>query len=189
MRFESSSSDTLAVAGMRLLAILPLAALGDLLRLLRVLDRVHRSPASGTSREAEDLDRRRGARLLELLAVLVRHRADLAEAGTGEDEVADAQRAVLNEDASRPGRGPLSSRASRTVPLAARLRVRLEVEDLRLESDHLEELVDALAGDARRRSRRSCRRPSPRAGGRARRARAGPARARRSACRSCSPPR
>ena len=31
--------------------------------------------------------------------MLVRHRADLAEAGAGEDEVADAQRAVLDEDA------------------------------------------------------------------------------------------
>ena len=52
-------------------------------------------------REAEDLDRRRGARFVDLLAVLVRHRADLAEARTGEHEVADAERTFLHEDACR----------------------------------------------------------------------------------------
>ncbi len=78
---------------------LALAALGDLLRLLRVLHGVHAVARVGDLVEAEDLHRRRRAGLVDLLAVLVRHRADLAEPGAGEDEVADPQRAVLNEHA------------------------------------------------------------------------------------------
>src|SRR4029079_11512789 len=71
---------------------LALAAVGDLLRLLWVFDGMHRIARAGHFGEAEDLDRRRRPSLVHLLAVLVRHRADLAEAGTREDEVADAER-------------------------------------------------------------------------------------------------
>src|ERR1019366_6274940 len=60
---------------------LALAALRDLLGLLRVLDCVHAVARVGHLVEAEDLDRRRGPSLLKLLAVLVRHRTDLAETG------------------------------------------------------------------------------------------------------------
>ena len=47
--------------------------------------------------EAEHLHRHRRARLGDLLAVLVEHRADLAPAATGDDRVADPQRAPLDE--------------------------------------------------------------------------------------------
>ena len=86
---EARERDARVVADERLVA-LHLAAVGDLLGLLRVLDGVQRIAGAGDIGEAEDLDRRGRRRLVHLLAVLVRHRADLAEAGACEDEVADA---------------------------------------------------------------------------------------------------
>ena len=53
------------------------------------------SPASGTSERPRISTGVDGPASCDLLAVLVRHRADLAEAGAGEDEVADVQRAFL----------------------------------------------------------------------------------------------
>ena len=73
--------------------------LGDLLGRLRVLDGVHRIAGARHVGQAEHLDRRRRAGLGDGAAVLVGHRADLAPSAAGEDDVADAQRAVLDEDA------------------------------------------------------------------------------------------
>ncbi len=99
MRFESSSSETFAVAGMRLFAILPLRLSAISWAFFASFTASMRSPALGTSLRPRISTGVAGPRLVELLAVLVGHRADLAEAGAGEDEVAHAQRAVLHEDA------------------------------------------------------------------------------------------
>ena len=49
--------------------------------------------------EAHDLDGSRGAGLVDALAAVVEHRADAADRGAGEEDVADLERSV-------PGRGP-----------------------------------------------------------------------------------
>ena len=74
--------------------------------LLRVLDDVQRIAGARHLGEAEDLDRRGRAGLGDVAAVLVGHRADLAPGGAGEDDVADAQRAVLNRTRAT---GPLAA--------------------------------------------------------------------------------
>ena len=108
--------------------------------------------------ETEHLDRHRRARLCDLLTVLVEQRADLAPRATGDDRVADAERAPLDE------RG--DDRAPTLVEVRLqhqgtrrRLRVRRELLDLGDEQDRLEQLVDAGAGRRRDVDRRSCRHP------------------------------
>ena len=92
--------------------------------------------------EAEDLDRYGRAGLLDVLAAVVDHGADLAVRRAADDRVADAQRAVLDEDRR--------DRAAALVELgldddAARIAVRvgLELLDFGDEQDHLEEVIDA----------------------------------------------
>ena len=62
------------------------------------------------------------------------HRADLAEAGACEDEVADAQRAVLDEDARHRAATAIEE-GLEDGAAGGLLRVRLELEDLGLEGD------------------------------------------------------
>ena len=92
--------------------------------------------------EAEDLNRYGRAGLLDVLAAVVDHGADLAVRRAADDGVADAQRAVLDEDRR--------DRAAALVELgldddAARIAVRvgLELLDFGDEQDHLEEVIDA----------------------------------------------
>ena len=127
------------------------------------------SPASGTSSRPSTSTGTDGPASGDLLAVLVEHRAHLAPRAAGDDRVADAQRAALDE------RGDDRAAALVEVRLEhertrRRLRVGDELLDLGDEQDRLEQLVDADARRAARRRRRSCRRPTPRARARARRA-------------------
>ena len=55
------------------------------------------SPAPGTRGQTEHLNRTRRAGLVDGVAVLVEHGADAAERVAGDDRVADAQRAALDE--------------------------------------------------------------------------------------------
>ncbi len=98
--------------------------------------------------EPEHLDRRRRAGLLHLLAVLVEHGPDLAPRATGDDRVADAQRAALDE------RGDDRAAALVEVRLehqraGRHLRVGRELLDLGDQQDRLEQLVDPDPGGRR----------------------------------------
>ena len=124
---EALERDAL-VGALLALVLLGLAALGDLEGLLRVLDRVERVARGGHVGEAEDLDRGRRAGLVDLLAVLVRHRADLAEARTREDEVTNLERAFLDEDARHRTTTAIEEGLEHDAA-GGLLRIGLEVED------------------------------------------------------------
>ena len=95
------------------------------------------------SREAEDFDRSRRPRLLGRAAAIVDQRAYLADHRSGDEVVADSERAVLHQD-----------RGDRTAPAIelglenrahrAFLRVCLELENVRREQDHLEQQIQVL---------------------------------------------
>ena len=81
-----------------LLAAQPLGALlGEILGLALVLDDARELACGRRPVEAEDLDGLAGARLLDLLALVVVERAHLAGRVAGDDRVADAQRAAVDE--------------------------------------------------------------------------------------------
>ena len=142
------------------------------------------SPASGTPSRPEHLDRRRRAGLGERLPLVVEHGADLPDVLAGDD---GSPSFSVPSWTSTVAIGPRlrSSLASMTCPLRRLVRVGLELEHLGLDSEILQELVDALLGLAPRRRRRWSRRPTPPRPGRARRACCGCAPAWRPACRSC----
>ena len=105
--------------GPRLVALLAGAIVGDLAGAGLALD--HREAVAGLGRalEAEHLDRRRRAGFLDLLAVIVDQRADAAPVGAGDDDVADPERAALDQDGRDRRRGP-----GRAWPRSPRLRRR-----------------------------------------------------------------
>jgi hypothetical protein len=78
----------------------------ELARLAVVLDHADELAGLGDAVEAEDLDRLAGAGLLDLVALVVVHRADAAPVGAGHDVVADLERAALDEDRHDRRRGP-----------------------------------------------------------------------------------
>ena len=73
------------------------ALVGLLARGAVVLDDAHGLAGVGDAVEAEDLDRVAGDGLVDALAGVVGHRADLAPVRAGHERVADAQRAALDE--------------------------------------------------------------------------------------------
>ena len=118
------------------------ALLGDVLRLALVLDDPRELTCGRRAVEAEDLDGLAGMRLLDLLAAIVVERAHLAGGVAGDDRVADAQRAALDEHRRD---GPAADVETRLDDRARRLgvRVRAEVElGVRDEQDLLEQLLE-----------------------------------------------
>ena len=108
-----------------------------------VLDDAHELAGLGHGVEAEDLDRLAGQRALDLVALVVVHRADAAPVGAGHDVVADLERAALDEDrhdgaAARVELG-LDDDAG-----GLRVRVGLELLDLGQQDDRLEQVVEVL---------------------------------------------
>ena len=93
-------------AGLRLVAQPDGALVGLLARGAVVLDHVRELARVGDAVEAEDLDRVAGDGLVEALAVVGDHRADLAPVRAGHERVADAQRAALDEQRHDRRRGP-----------------------------------------------------------------------------------
>ncbi len=94
--------------------------------------------------ETHDLDRNRGAGLLHLLAAIVEQRTDLAVRAADDDDVADAQRAVLHEH----GRDRAASAIERRFDDdggRATILVRLEIENVGFEQHGFEQLIDARA--------------------------------------------
>src|SRR3954452_466279 len=74
-----------------------LTTLGDLPGHAVVLDDDEVLPGTGHRGQTEDHGRTRRVGLLDVLAVLVEHRADAAEGRTGDDRVTDPQRAALDQ--------------------------------------------------------------------------------------------
>ena len=56
------------------------------------------SPASGTCVKTDELDRDGGPCLLDVLALVVNHRADAADCRAGNDDIARMERTVLHKD-------------------------------------------------------------------------------------------
>ena len=111
------------------------------------------SPACGHVRQAEDDDRARRAGLRDPLAHVVLERADAPERLADDDDVADLERAGLDE------RG--RDRAAALVELGlddradgVALRVGLELLEVGDEQDHLDQLVEPEAGLGRDRHER-----------------------------------
>ena len=170
---EGLERDALRLGALReLLAPEPLGALlGEVLRLALVLDDAGELARRRRTVEAEDLDGLAGLGLLDLLAAVVVERAHLARGVAGDDRVADAQRAALDEHRRDRAAAHVEPRLD-DRPGRLGLRVRAQVElGVRDEQDLLEQLVEVrlLLGRDERELRR--RRPSPRAGAPRRRAR------------------
>ena len=100
--------------------------------------------------EAEHLHRGGRTGLLHLLAVLVEHGAHLAPRATGDDRVADPERAPLDQRGDHRAAALVEVRLEHERP-GRGLRVGRELLDLGDEQDRLEQLVDT---DARRAARR-----------------------------------
>src|SRR5690606_15817895 len=83
-------------AGLLLGALLLL--LGELLRLAGVLDDLEGHAAVRRTGPADDARGRGGQRLLDVFALVVVHRADLAPLLAAYDRVADAERPALDDD-------------------------------------------------------------------------------------------
>ena len=97
-------------------------------------------------RQTEDLDRGGRARTGKLVASIVGHRANATPGTAGNDIVASIQRTVSNQD--------VSNRTSPTIEicleydtLRGNLRVRRELQKLRLKQNILEKRIDTLTGD------------------------------------------
>ena len=132
-------------AGERLGLETRLALLGELARAALVLDDLDVLARLADPVEAEDLDRHSRGRLLDALAAVVEHRADLAPDGAGDDGVADLERAALDEHAG--------DRAAAGVELGldhgaggGGVRVRAELLEVGDEHDHLEQVVEPVLG-------------------------------------------
>ena len=161
-----------------------LALMRELARAAVVLDDADVLAGLGDAVEAEHLDRVAGRGLLDALAVEVVHRADAAPVGAGDERVADAQRAALDEDVTT-GPRPGSSLDSMTTPDAVGARVGLELLELGDDLERVEQVVEADAASWPRRRRTRSRRPTRRAAGRAASSRCARASGRRPPCRSC----
>ena len=125
----------------RVLALLADAIIGELARAGFALD--HREPVAGFGRagEAQHLDRHRRAGLLHGFALVVDQRADAAPFGAGDDEVADMQRAALDQHGRHRAAAAVELGLDHGAFGGAR-RIGLEIEDFGLQPDHFEQLVD-----------------------------------------------
>ena len=117
------------------------AIFGDLAGARLVLH--HAEPVAGLRRrlEAEHLDRRRRAGLAHLLAAIVDQRAHAAPFGAGDDDVADTQRAALDEHGRDRAAAAVELRLDHDA-FGRAVRIGLQVEDFRLQQDRLEQLVE-----------------------------------------------
>ena len=91
--------------------------------------------------EAQHLDRHRRPSRIDIRAVIVEQRSDAAPSRTGDDDIADMQRAALNENRADGTTSALELRFDDDTFRGAR-RVRLEVEDFGLQVDGFKQLVE-----------------------------------------------
>src|SRR6266513_667599 len=97
--------------------------------------------------QSEHLHRNRWPRFLQPFSFLVYQRADFAPVGSADNHVTDMQRSFANQHG---GRRPSGFEAGLDhVAFGKAVGVGFELQDLRLEHDHLEQLVDALLRERR----------------------------------------
>ena len=121
----------------------------------------HRLARVGNAVEAEHLDRLAGQRLLDALAQEVVHRPHAAPVGAGDERVAGAQRAALDED----GHDRAAARVEPRLDHGAarrRVGVGLQLLDLGRRAGSCRAGCRGPPWSWPRRRRRSCPRPSPR---------------------------
>ena len=123
------------------LAALAHAVVGDLAGAAFVLDDRERSPASGRRVEAQDLDRHRRPGLRHVRAAIVDERAHAAPRAAGDDDVADAQGAALDQHGADRTAAALQLGLDDDA-FGGAVRVGLQVQDLGLQVDRLEQLVE-----------------------------------------------
>src|SRR4051812_36099518 len=115
----------------------------ELARLAVVLDHADELAGLGDGVEAEDLDRLAGPGLLDLVSLVVVHRAHAAPVGAGHDVVADLERAALDED-RHDGTAAGVELGLDDHAGGVRVRVGLELLDLGHQDDRLEQVVEVL---------------------------------------------
>ncbi len=143
------------------------AGLGEGARVGQVVGDAHLVAGEGRLGEAEDAHGRRRPGGLDRLALVVDERLDLAAGGAGDDRVADLEQAALDHDRGDGAATDLEVGLEHRAH-GAPGRPRGELGDVGDQQDLLEQLVDARCPAGRRSRRRSCRRPTSRAPGRAR---------------------
>ncbi len=99
----------------------------------------------GNVGEPHHLDGNRGTGLLDLFALVVDQRAHFSERSAGDDDVADAQRAVLHQHRGDRAAAAVQRRFDHDAARAPVL-VRAQLTDVGLEQHGVEEAVDAVAG-------------------------------------------
>ena len=124
------------------------------------------SPASPTPSKPSTSTGIAGRGRLDPLALEVVHRPDPAPLRTGDDRVADAEGSALDEHGDDGAAARVEVRLDHGAGSVG-VRVGLQLLELGDEQDHVEQVVEALAGSWPRRRSRRCPRPSPRAAGRA----------------------
>ena len=107
----------------------------------QVLGRPHLVAGVRRLGEAEHLHRRRGQRLLDVVALVVDQRLDLAPGRAGHDRVADAQRALLHDHGRHRAAAGLEVRLEHDAACLA-LDARRQLLHLGHEHDLLEQVVD-----------------------------------------------
>ena len=133
-------------AGVELgLLLLMLTLLDQLARQTLVGDGVEGIAAGGNVVQTGDLDRDRGAGFLDASALIVGHRAHMADRHAGYDDVAGAERTVLYED-GRHGASALIQTRLDDSTLRGTVGVGFELLHIGYQQYHLEQIVDAHTG-------------------------------------------
>ena len=128
-----------------LLALLLRAVLDDRLGLLLVLHDVELVTGGADRLEADDFDGRCRPGLVQRAAEIVQHRANTAVLRTRDHVLAALQGALLHQERRHRTAALLQARLDDQTARIA-VRARLEIHDLRLQRQHFQQLVDALAG-------------------------------------------
>ena len=100
--------------------------------------------------QAGDLHRGRGASIAQQLALVTAHGAHAAHSGTGNDDVAGVQGAVLHQNGGN-GALALVQTGLNDRTLGAAVGVCLQLHDLSFQSNAFQQVVDAHAGQGRHR--------------------------------------
>ena len=126
------------------LAALADAIVGDLAGALLVLDDGDLIAGLGRRVEAQHLDRHRRTGRVDVLALVVDERAHAAPGHAGDDDVADLQRAALDEHGADRAAAALELGLDDDA-FGRAVRIGLELENLGLQVDRLEQLVEVGA--------------------------------------------
>src|SRR6056297_1290693 len=130
--------------GRLLLLRLALTIVGDLARLGLAVDDVQHVAGLGRALQAQHLDRRRGAGLVDPLALVVDQRAHPAPLLADDEDVAALQRAPLHQHRRHRAAARVQLRLDHGA-LGGAAGVGLQLQDLGLQRDGLEQLVQARA--------------------------------------------